>query len=104
MQNVLSGQKNFPKDEDFMQTQEKLYSIEGWFSPASHALFSFFLDYQNENKINGNLGEIGVWHGKSATIICKKVKENQNIFLIPIVVRKLLSELFTSFHGSGISP
>lgn len=81
-ESFITRLSELPKDEDFMQTQEKLYSIEGWFSPASHALFSFFLDYQNENKVNGNLGEIGVWHGKSATIICKKVKENQNIFLI----------------------
>ena len=59
-ESFITRLSELPKDEDFMQTQEKLYSIEGWFSPASHALFSFFLDYQNENKINGNLGEIGV--------------------------------------------
>ena len=32
-----------PIDEYFIQCQEILYKIEGWFSPASHALFSFIL-------------------------------------------------------------
>ena len=32
-----------PIDEYFIQCQEILYKIEGWFSPTSHALFTFIL-------------------------------------------------------------
>ncbi len=81
-ESFITRLSELPKDEDFIHTQEKLFNMEVWFSPASHAMFSFLLDYQNENKINGNLGEIGVWKGKSASIICKKVVDEQNIFLI----------------------
>lgn len=86
-ESFITRLSELPKDEDFIQTQEKMFYIEGWFSPESHAMFVSFLDYQNQNNINGNLGEIGVWHGKSASIICKKVIGNQNIFLIdPLIV------------------
>ena len=83
-----------PIDGDFIQCQEILYKIEGWFSPASHALFSFILNYQNKNEINGNLGEIGVWKGKSATVICKFSKEDEKIFLIDPLIKKFSETIY----------
>ena len=83
-----------PIDEYFIQCQEILYKIEGWFSPASHALFSFILNYQNKNEIIGNLGEIGVWKGKSATVICKFSKEDEKIFLIDPLIKKFSETIY----------
>lgn len=81
-------------DLDFIQTQSLLESIEGWFSPASHGLFQFFLKYQNNNKIKGNLGEIGVWKGKSASVLSKFLKEKESIFLIDPLIKQFSESIY----------
>lgn len=86
-ESFITKLSTLPINEDFLQKQEVLNPIEGWFSPASHGLFSFFLSYQNDIKVNGNLGEIGVWKGKSASVICNYAKNNENIFLIDPLIQ-----------------
>ena len=81
-ESLFTKNHNIKEDIAFAQRQQLLNPINGWFSPASHGIFSFFLEFQNQYSICGNLGEIGVWEGKSSTIICNFSKESEKIFLI----------------------
>jgi hypothetical protein len=51
-------------------------SIEGWFSPEAAGLFALIDQVQKENKIKGDIFEIGCHHGRSAFLlgqmVCKK--------------------------------
>ena len=96
---LLLKYNNFGEDEAFIKRQASLFNMNGWFSPASHGLFSFFLDFQNKNNITGNMGEIGVWEGKSASIICNYCKNEESVVLIdPIISQnkeKILANIKT---------
>lgn len=87
-ENFIIRNSNIEKDNDFFIEQNLLDRMNGWFSPASHAIFSIFLKYQIQNKIKGNLCEIGVWEGKSASIICKNAQELEKIFLVDPLLNK----------------
>lgn len=87
-ESIFTKQNNIPRDLNFEYRQQCLAGIKGWFSPASHGLFSFFLDLQNKQSVNGNLGEIGVWEGKSASIISNFSKADESIFLIDPLIEK----------------
>jgi len=47
----------------------KTKRIHGWFSPGAAYLFALLDHIQKENKVTGNLFEIGVHHGKSAILL-----------------------------------
>ena len=49
-----------------MLSWQKVDAIPGWFGAHSYALWRSLLDFQAEN-VRGNLFEIGVWRGRSAT-------------------------------------
>ena len=85
-ESILTKYTNFGQDEEFIKRQNELFNMNGWFSPASHGLFSFFLDFQNKNNISGNMGEIGVWEGKSASIICKYCRDEESVVLIDPII------------------
>lgn len=86
--NLYKKYNNLKTDILFVQRQEELFNMNGWFSPASHGLFSFFLEFQNNKGISGNMGEVGVWEGKSASIICNYCKDDEKIFLIDPIIEK----------------
>lgn len=87
-ESLFTKNHNIKEDIAFAQRQQLLNPINGWFSPASHGIFSFFWEFQNQYSICGNLGEIGVWEGKSSTIICNFSKESEKIFLIDPLIEK----------------
>ena len=87
-ESLYTIKQKLKEDSDYIYRQQLLNSINGWFSPASHGFFSFFLDAQNKLCIQGSLGEIGVWEGKSATIICNFACEKENVFLIDPLIEK----------------
>jgi len=90
-------------DADFLQTQEILSRMKGWFSMASHAFFSIFLCYQNKNSVNGNLGEIGVWEGKSASVICKYSRAKEKVFLIDPLIKSRNEVILKNIDDVGKS-
>lgn len=47
----------------------KTKRIHGWFSPGAAYLFALLDHIQKDNKVAGNLFEIGVHHGKSAILL-----------------------------------
>ncbi|MCP4394279.1 MAG: class I SAM-dependent methyltransferase [Alphaproteobacteria bacterium] len=96
---------------DFLETQMKLESIEGWFFNISHGIFDSLLQFQTENTtIQGHLGEIGVFKGKSASIIAKHTKSHEDLFLIDptisineAIIRKNISNICKDKPPNNIS-
>ena len=66
----------------FLETSKKLEKIEGWFLPGAQLIFDFLLAYQHNKAQLGNLFEIGVWHGKSASLMAKYLRDKEQFFLI----------------------
>ncbi len=56
--------------------------IPGWFFPVSVAIWDTLLSYQAENNIRGNLMEIGVFKGKSATMAALHSHTNETCVLV----------------------
>lgn len=86
--------KNIKPNNTFFQRQEKLYQMNGWFSPGSHGIFDSLLCYQKEKGVKGNLGEIGVWHGKSATVLCHNSLEGETVTLIDPYLKEKENYIF----------
>lgn len=66
---------------------------EGWFGKESSAIWDILLEFQSKNNISGNIGEIGVWHGKSALLGAMHQKADEGLLLIdprPMVEAKNL--------------
>lgn len=57
-------------------------SIDGWFNRESAAIWDVLLAFQGDRGITGNLGEIGVWEGKSALLAAMHMRENEELLLI----------------------
>jgi len=70
------------KFDDYM----KYYSnLQGWFQLPAIATWDALLNYQDQDHITGNLMEIGVWKGKSATLMALHCKpEEQCVFVDPM--------------------
>jgi hypothetical protein len=52
----------------FDQYMQHFADLDGWFQTPAIAIWDSFLSYQQEQKVTGNLLEIGVWKGKSAAL------------------------------------
>ncbi|MCZ6816321.1 MAG: class I SAM-dependent methyltransferase [Planctomycetota bacterium] len=50
--------------------------IEGWFWPAAAHLFALLDEIQKSVGIEGNIFEIGAYHGKSAVLLCAMLRGN----------------------------
>jgi predicted O-methyltransferase YrrM len=63
--------------------------IDGWFDPGSIAAWDALLGLQQRVRITGHLLEIGVWHGKSATLLARHADPRREIC---VLVDKFLDE------------
>ena len=52
----------------FDQYMQHFADLDGWFQTPAIAIWDSLLSYQQEQRITGNLLEIGVWKGKSAAL------------------------------------
>src|SRR5580704_13176347 len=50
----------------FDEYMKHFSNVDGWFQTPAIAIWDSLLSYQQEQRISGNLLEIGVWKGKSA--------------------------------------
>ncbi len=57
-------------------------NIEGWFNKPSAAIWDTLLGFQEKSGIKGNLGEIGVWEGKSALLAAMHQRVGETLLLI----------------------
>ena len=79
-------------------TWEKVDAIPGWFGAHSYALWRSLLDFQAEN-VRGNLFEIGVWRGRSASVLASYCRDDESLYLCDIQVDA--PALSTAFEGVG---
>ena len=61
--------------------QEATRSVEGFFAPEAAAAWDFLLEMQEE-RLSGALGEIGVYHGKSAALLALHTGEAEQLYLV----------------------
>jgi hypothetical protein len=52
----------------FDEYMKHFSDVDGWFQTPAIAIWDSLLSYQQEQRISGNLLEIGVWKGKSAAL------------------------------------
>jgi hypothetical protein len=62
-----------------MLTWDKINGIPGWFGFHSYALWRALLDFQAATP--GDLFEIGVWKGRSASVLATYCKQGETLFL-----------------------
>lgn len=62
--------------------REKFGTLDGWFDETSQAIWDCLLSYQADNNIHGNLLEIGVAYGKSATLMALHARDDEQGFFV----------------------
>jgi len=62
-----------------MLSWEKTDAIPGWFGFHSYALWRCLLDHQAP--VKGDLFEIGVWKGRSASLLATYAKPGEKLYL-----------------------
>lgn len=77
--------------------------VKGFFLPAAATAFNLLLEYQKESSIGGNLLEIGVWHGKSASLLAMHTEADETFFMVDAIARTLEPEIRATFDKVGLS-
>jgi hypothetical protein len=67
-----------------MLSWEKVDAIPGWFGFHSYALWRCLLDHQAP--VKGDLFEIGVWKGRSASLLATYAKPGEKLYLCDLVL------------------
>src|SRR4051812_14691493 len=84
--------------ETMMLSWQNVDAIPGWFGAHSYALWRSLLDFQAEN-VRGNLFEIGVWRGRSASVLASYCRDDETLYLCDIQVDA--PALSTAFEAVG---
>jgi methyltransferase family protein len=61
---------------------ERFSSLPGWFMEESAVIWDCFLDFQKRQHVKGHALEIGVYHGRSAAMICLHLAQQEKLVLI----------------------
>jgi hypothetical protein len=64
-----------------MLSWEKVDAVDGWFGFHSYALWRSLLDFQKAGGQSGDLFEIGVWRGRSATVLASYQQAGETLHL-----------------------
>jgi Methyltransferase domain len=71
-------------DQYFNESKTIAESVEGMLSPFSMAVMDSVLAFQAERGIKGDIVELGVYRGKSATILARRVSTGERLHLYDI--------------------
>ena len=71
-----------------MLTWEKVDAISGWFGFHSYALWRSLLDFQKAGNLRGDLFEIGVWRGRSASVLASYCRDDETLYLCDLQGRR----------------
>lgn len=63
---------------------EKMRSIDGWLSPSDALWFVRVDVVQKASRIDGDMIEIGVWHGRGAVLFHHLLRESERVFAVDI--------------------
>jgi len=69
-----------------MLNWETVDAISGWFGFHSYALWRSLLDFQKVEDLHGDLFEIGVWRGRSATVLASYLRPDETLHLCDLRV------------------
>ena len=69
-----------------MLSWEKVEAIPGWFGFHSYALWRSLLDFQKAEDVRGDLLEIGVWRGRSASVLASYRRDGETLYLCDLEV------------------
>ncbi|MBS0540148.1 MAG: class I SAM-dependent methyltransferase [Proteobacteria bacterium] len=83
-----------------MLSWEKIDAVPGWFGFHSYALWRSLLDYQAGTP--GDLFEIGVWKGRSASLLASYVKDSEKLYLCDIELDR--PAIDSAFASVGAKP
>ncbi len=61
---------------------ERFGSLPGWFTEESAVIWDCLFEFQKRHRIKGHALEIGVYHGKSAALICLHLQKEENLVLV----------------------
>jgi hypothetical protein len=82
-----------------MLTWEKVDALSGWFGFHSYALWRSLLDFQKARNIRGDLFEIGVWRGRSASVLASYCRDDETLHLCDLRIDD--AALRTAFESVG---
>jgi hypothetical protein len=71
-------------DQHFAESKKLAEDIEGMMSPFSMAVVDSLLAFQQLRGITGDILEMGVYHGKSAAILGRRMAANETLHLYDI--------------------
>ena len=77
---------------------QKVNAIPGWFGSHSYALWRSLLDFQADG-VRGNLFEIGVWRGRSASVLASYCRDDETLYLCDLQVDA--QAMHMAFEGVG---
>ena len=83
-----------------MLSWEKIDAIPGWFGFHSYALWRCLLDFQAPLK--GDLFEIGVWKGRSASLLAAYCKPGEKLYLCDLELDE--TAVRSAFASVGAAP
>ena len=81
---------------------DKIDAIPGWFMPQSYGVWRALLDRQAEANVSGDLFEIGVWRGRSASILANYRREQEKLYLCDLRLDE--EAVRNSIRSTGIEP
>jgi 2-polyprenyl-3-methyl-5-hydroxy-6-metoxy-1,4-benzoquinol methylase len=79
---------------------EKIAVIPGWFMFRSYCVWRALLDFQAG--MSGDLFEIGVWYGRSASVLANYRKGEEKLYLCDISLEE--TAIRNSIRSTGIEP
>ena len=82
-----------------MLTWEKVDAVSGWFGFHSYALWRSLLDLQKAAGVHGDLFEIGVWRGRSASVLAAYQEDGETFYLCDLKVDD--EAIRSAFEGVG---
>lgn len=80
----LRVKMNLAEINRFHSVKTNSENFEGMLSPFSTAVMDSILSFQLENNIFGNQLEMGVYKGKSASVMCHYALDNETVWLMDI--------------------
>lgn len=70
--------------KNYAETKATAETFEGYMGDLSIAIFQSIFDYQNSNKITGDMIEFGVYKGKSASVQLRNLNPGDTAYLVDI--------------------
>lgn len=95
----FTGEKLIMKPKRSKEIASNIKKIDGWFSNEAALLFGWIDEIQKENKITGDIFEIGCHHGKSAVFLGEMLNRENEKFGVCDLFGSQDSNISASGHG-----